>query len=287
MSIARHEGSLALSALARRLPGFQPGDHLDRETFHALYEQMPKEFKAELIGGVVYVPLEGASNDGQAQLRFGDHLDQETFHALYEQMPEDFKAELIGGVVYIPFAVSEEHGESHSSVVAWLMNYRTHTPGTRVLTDATFLLGPKSEPQPDAALIVETELGGQTHAREIKKKRYRAGAPELVVEIAYSSVAVDRYEKRSDYEQAGVREYVIVMVHEARVEWLVLRDGRYEPLAAEPDGLHRSTVFPGLWLDAAALVRGDHAQVFAALQRGLATPEHEDFVRTLHARRGP
>lgn len=31
------------------------GDHMSREEFHRLYEQMPEDFKAELIGGVVYV----------------------------------------------------------------------------------------------------------------------------------------------------------------------------------------------------------------------------------------
>ncbi|MCH8828943.1 MAG: Uma2 family endonuclease [Planctomycetes bacterium] len=31
------------------------GDHLSREEFHRIYEQMPENFRAELIGGIVYV----------------------------------------------------------------------------------------------------------------------------------------------------------------------------------------------------------------------------------------
>lgn len=31
------------------------GDRMTRQEFHRIYEQMPEEFKAELIGGVVYV----------------------------------------------------------------------------------------------------------------------------------------------------------------------------------------------------------------------------------------
>src|SRR4051812_17963409 len=38
------------------LPPLEPGDHLDRETFHARYEAMPPHVRAELIGGIVYMP---------------------------------------------------------------------------------------------------------------------------------------------------------------------------------------------------------------------------------------
>src|SRR5438128_6805251 len=39
-----------------RLPPLEDGDHLDQATFHARYEAMPPDFRAELIGGVVFVP---------------------------------------------------------------------------------------------------------------------------------------------------------------------------------------------------------------------------------------
>jgi hypothetical protein len=38
---------------------------------------------------------------------------------------------------------------------------------------------------------------------------------------------------------------------------------------ADTAGILRSTHFPGLWLDAAALLRGDLAAVLQTLQRGL------------------
>lgn len=37
------------------LPPLEAGDHLDQKTFHARYEAMPEDVKAELIGGVVYL----------------------------------------------------------------------------------------------------------------------------------------------------------------------------------------------------------------------------------------
>jgi hypothetical protein len=47
----------------------------------------------------------------------------------------------------------------------------------------------------------------------------------------------------------------------------------------------RSEVFPGLWLDATALVNDDMSRVLAVLQQGLATPEHTAFVARLAAAR--
>ena len=38
------------------IPPLEPGDHLDQKTFHERYEAMPEDVKAELIGGVVYMP---------------------------------------------------------------------------------------------------------------------------------------------------------------------------------------------------------------------------------------
>ncbi len=67
-------------------------------------------------------------------------------------------------------------------------------------------------------------------------------------------------------------------VQDRAIDWFVLREGRFEPLSPDDDGIIRSTVFPGLWLDPAALLRGDLAAVLAVVQRGLNSPEHADFV---------
>jgi hypothetical protein len=58
-----------------------------------------------------------------------------------------------------------------------------------------------------------------------------------------------------------VREYVVHRVLDQEVDWFVLEGDRYRPLAPGADGLFKSTIFPGLWLDAAAVVQGDLAGV--------------------------
>ncbi len=65
------------------------------------------------------------------------------------------------------------------------------------------------------------------------------------------------------------------------IDWFVLRDGQYERLVPGDDGVLRSEAFPGLWLDASALVQHDLPTVLGTLQQGVASPEHAAFVDSL------
>jgi Uma2 family endonuclease len=107
----------------------------------------------------------------------------------------------------------------------------------------------------------------------------------LIVEVASSSESIDLHAKRRDYEQAGVLEYVVVVLRQRVVRWFVLQDGAYRDIEADANGLFKSRIFPGLWLDAPALLRRDGRQVMVTLQRGLETPEHTAFVQQLQTRR--
>jgi Uma2 family endonuclease len=112
------------------------------------------------------------------------------------------------------------------------------------------------------------------------------GAPELVVEVAATTAAYDLYEKKLAYEAAGVQEYIAVLVLDQVVRWFVLRDGRYGDLEPGADGILRSEVFPGLWLDPNAMLQSDIAGVLSSLRDGLASPEHAEFVARVQAPSG-
>ncbi len=43
----------------------ESGDHLDQATFHALYKKMPPGVRAELVGGVVYMPSPVSNSHAQ------------------------------------------------------------------------------------------------------------------------------------------------------------------------------------------------------------------------------
>lgn len=83
-----------------------------------------------------------------------------------------------------------------------------------------------------------------------------------------------------------MREYIVWRVRDKAIDWFILRKGRYAPLRPAADGIHRSKVFPGLWLDAAALIRFGLTRVLQVAQQGVAAPEHARFVAKLQ-RKGP
>jgi hypothetical protein len=51
------------------------------------------------------------------------------------------------------------------------------------------------------------------------------------------------------------------------------------------NGVWKSRVFPGLWIDGPALLAHDAARLLATAQQGLATPEHAAFARRLKDKR--
>ena len=197
-------------------------------------------------------------------------------------MPPDFRAELIGGVVFVPSRrVTIHHGHAHACLAGWLGDYRVNTPGVESLISVTVLLGDDSEPQPDLCHLVDWDCGGQT--RDVDG--YLAGPPELILEVATSTAAIDLHAKRRDYERWGVQEYLVFVPLDQRLMWFVRRRGRFEAMLPGPDGIYRSRVFPGLWLDPEALFRSDGAALRATVDLGAASPEHQRFVRRLAVRR--
>ncbi len=221
------------------------------------------------------VPREGSRRI--PPLRSGDHLTRDEFERRYQAMPHVDKAELIEGVVYMPSPVSaEDHGEPHFDFITWLGVYRARTPQVRGGDNATLRLDLDNEPQPDGYLRLLPEFAGQARLVD----GYVTGAPELIVEIAASSASYDLHEKLHAYRRNGVREYVVWRVWDEIIDWFVLRSGRFEQLALA-DGIYRSEVLPGLWLEPAAVLRGDLARVLEVLQQGLASPEHAAFVTAL------
>lgn len=209
----------------------------------------------------------------------GDHLTRDEFERRYAATPDVKKAELIEGVVIMPSPVRvNHHGSPHARLMTWLGVYWSQTPGVRLADNATIRLDLDNEPQPDATLMIEPACGGRA---KISDDDYIEGAPELVAEVASSSVSFDLHAKLRVYRRNGVPEYLVWRVDDKAVDWFVLRQGQYVAQTADASGVLSGETFPGLWLDVAALTRGDLAAVLATLQRGLADAAHADFVARL------
>jgi Uma2 family endonuclease len=208
----------------------------------------------------------------------GEHLDQPTFHERYEAMPPETRAELVGGVVYMPSPMRLDHGRESRFVAGWLDRYERFTPGVGGADAATVKLDLRGEPQPDHFLLIEPECGGQI---TVDAEGYCVGAPELVAEISRSTRQHDLVRKKADYERAGVQEYVVVELDPDRIHWFIRRGDHFEAMRPGRDGIYRSKVFPGLWLDPGALFAKDRNRRDDVLEQGVQSPAHAAFVAKL------
>lgn len=207
----------------------------------------------------------------------GDRLTRDEFERRYEGMPEIKKAELIEGVVVMgsPLRFSS-HAEPHARIVTWLGVYQASTPGVALGDNPTVRLDLDNEPQPDAILRIRE--GGSSF---LTQKDYVEGSPELVVEIAASTAAIDLGDKKQAYRRNRIPEYLIWQVVEQKLDWFRWVEGDYISLDPDGEGICRSQIFPGLWLAVPPLLSGDLSQVLTVLQQGIRSAEHQAFVDQL------
>lgn len=214
------------------------------------------------------------------RLENGDRVSRPEFERRYHAMPNSQKAELIEGVVYLMASPLrfEQHAKPHASLITWLGTYQVMTPHVQLGIEPTVRLDLDNEPQPDAVLFLDESVGGQTR---ISEDDYIEGAPELVVEVAASSVAIDLFDKKRAYQRNGVKEYLVWQIYENRLDWFSLQQGKYVLLQPDHQGIIQSQIFSGLWLAVSELLAGNMAQVLAVLQQGLNSEEHSNFVKQL------
>jgi len=209
------------------------------------------------------------------ELVTGEQMNVAEFLRRWDELPDLKNAELIDGVVHVSSPLSYEHGKRDTLVHLWLAYYAQATPGCEAGNNSTWLML-DSAPQPDAYLRILPAYGGQSS----DGKLYTVGAPELAVEICLTSTEVDFGPKRKLYQRAGVREYITIETFTKRIVWRALVDGVYIAREAQ-NGILRSEVFPGLRLDVAAFWANDRAKMLAALNVGLASQDHRNFVERL------
>lgn len=216
---------------------------------------------------------------GIPPLAAGDHLSRAEFERRYEAMPYVKKAELVEGVVYMPSPVSAHHGRPHAIVMGWLLAYVAATPGAELFDNTSLRIDARSELQPDAMVLLDEARGG---ACRIERDGFVAGSPEFVVEVAASSASYDMHSKLRVYQRNGVQEYLGLLTYEQHAIWHALAGGKYAPMQPGDDGVLRSQVFPGLWLDPQKLWSNDVRGLLAVQHEGLRSLEHAEFVARLN-----
>jgi Uma2 family endonuclease len=215
------------------------------------------------------------------RLHNGDRLTWAEFERRYDADPNLKKAELIDGVVYMPSPVRQtEHSRPQFDLNTCLGLYRLRTPGVEGGSDATLQLDDDNAPQPDGLLYILPEYGGRVRLDE---KGYIVKAPDLIAEIAASSVSYDLHQKLEVYRRHRVREYIVWRAEDGAFDHFVLARGRFDRTEIVR-GILRSVVFPGLWLAINALIKEDTRTVYRTLQKGIRSEEHRAFVEALAER---
>lgn len=214
-------------------------------------------------------------------LRDGERLTRAEFMRRWEAQPELKFGERIEGVVHLrEMRVSFfYHGVPHSTKGWCLTNYSMDTPGTLCGANCTTHVDGDNDLQPDHVLLVEPEFGGQSRDAD----GYVAGAPELVAEIAATTVKRDLGVKFKVYRRAGVKEYLVWETKKKSIHCFVNSEGEFLPATLD-DGVFKSQAFPGLWIDVDALVADDLKRVRFTAEAGLTSKEHGEFVRMLAGR---
>jgi len=194
-------------------------------------------------------------------LESGDRMTRPEFHRRYLLRP-DLKAELVEGVVYVASPVRYEYHDKQAAFVrGWLFAYAARHRDVELGNDATLILDNDNEVQPDAFLFLRND----PTSPKPNPNGLLVGAPQLVVEVAGSSMSRDLGDKLRAYRRNGALEYIVWRVEDGAIDWLRLVDGEYERLAPGPDGIVESETFPGLRLDVAAMLALDAAAVLATL----------------------
>ena len=193
-------------------------------------------------------------------LENGDRLDRLEFERRYTASNIK-KAELIEGIVYVVSPVRfTTHAKPHAQIVGWLGLYQSMKTDLKIGVEPTVRLDADNEPQPDAVLF---KVDGNA---QIDEDGYITGAPELIVEIAASTVSYDLHAKKRIYERSGVREYIVWRTLDQQIDWFVLENCQYVGLAPDSEGIIHSRQFAGLRLNVSAILNGDMSAVLKTLQ---------------------
>lgn len=117
-----------------------------------------------------------------------------------------------------------------------------------VLTDRIAVrLAPDVVREPDLFFLANA------HSERLKPT-FLEGAPDFIVEIiSEDSVARDRADKFYEYQDGGVREYLIIDPRpgKQRVDYYALNEqGRYDAILADEQGRYHSNVIKGFWFRA-------------------------------------
>lgn len=188
-----------------------------------------------------------------------------SFEEFIEWLDEDTHAEWVDGKVILKMPVSVRHQDENRYLLkllaAWIEDYhqlgRVYHPPLQVKLNLPD--GRQRSREPDIVVILNDRLPQLT-------EQYFDGAPNLIVEILSPNTrAIDRSEKFTEYEVAGVPEYWIIDPDREYAEfWQLDATGAYRAAFTGSEGVYRSREVAGFWIQVEWLWK--HPSIFEVLQ---------------------
>ena len=201
-----------------------------------------------------------------------DLVDYETYRTL---VPDGQKADLIEGVIYMAAADSRLSNSVNGFLYRLIADFidARNIDGFFFLSRFSCRLSDFNAPEPDVGYV-------RPERSHLIDERHMVGGPDIAVEVvSRESRHRDYGDKRNLYETAGVAEYWIIDPLQSRVEFLGLKDGRYEILPLNDNHIFRTTVIPGFWLDVNWLLTKPLPRAYQCLQHILAAPKQTPAKR--------
>jgi Uma2 family endonuclease len=168
-----------------------------------------------------------------------------SYEQFLEQSDEDTFAEWVDGRVVPMSPVSDAHQDVGGLLLSVLRAYVEERAIGVVRHDPFQMkVGPKSSRAPDILFLAKANLSRLT-------PHYLDGPADLVVEIiGPGSGRVDRGDKYYEYEEGGVREYWLLDPQRQQADFYQLDEGGvFRPVLPDDQGIYRSAVLDGLWLN--------------------------------------
>jgi Uma2 family endonuclease len=171
-----------------------------------------------------------------------------TYEEFLDWADEDTHAEWVDGEVVMKSPASRRHQQIAFFLAQVIGLYAERRGlGTVLIPPFQISLSRRGR-EPDLLFVAQEHLGRL-------QEMYLDGPADLVVEIVSSgSIALDRGEKFSEYEEAGVPEYWLIDPLRERAEFYQLdTGGRYRLVAPDEDGIYHSRALESFWLRVAWL----------------------------------
>ncbi len=167
-----------------------------------------------------------------------------TVDDFYCRVPDGQKADLIDGVIYLA-SPDTLRSDQITGFILFLMRGYAAVKGAGTVSGSRFAyrLTEYRAPEPDVAFV--------SSARQaVIEERGGTDAPDIAVEVvARDSRQRDYNEKKTLYQQQGVKEYWIIDPLRNCCEFYRLKRRRFHLVPLERNRIFRSQSLKGFWLD--------------------------------------